>query len=185
MQSSLGPGSHASTRHYNEEDPNIVSMWLQIKPRRWVAGVVAGVVAGFVFHAVGFVLSSMGRLDPLFSVKVAALPVLGSRALDLGASGIAIITGLVMTGIVTGILGLAFAHFTLSNRIRTLLAMGVVWGVFGWIFIMNLFIQSFHDVSALRLSNGATFAACLGFGIGLVSLAATDRIFGGTRQPSQ
>ena len=168
-----------------EKDLDIVAPWLKFDSTRWMAGAAAGMFAGIVALVFGGILSKVGGMEALFPVKVMALPILGSSATELGVSGgalLAVIVGLVTFEALCAFLGAVFAHFVFSNASGPLLGMGFTWGAFSWIFINNLFSQSFLDIRAANLSRGAGFGFWMVFGLSLTSVAFFDRMLRGTRK---
>ncbi len=163
-------------------DINLVELWLKWDPKRWIAGALAGAFAGIVLLGAGMLLALAFGNEVWFPVKVAALPVLGGAATEFGMNLGSILTGLIVTEAVAVFLGIVFAQFVPTNSFTALAGMGVVWGVFGWIFIHNLFIQSFRPVFAAQLSPAAAFPVWLAFGLALTSVAFFDRTLrGGSR----
>jgi hypothetical protein len=49
--------------------------------------------------------------------------------------------------------------------------MGLVWGTFSWIFLWNLFMQSFRTIYVAQIPSASVFAIWMTFGISLTSLA--------------
>jgi hypothetical protein len=160
---------------FEEGDVNLVAIWLRKDPVRWVAGAMAGLFAGMAALIFAGILASLNGLEFLFPMKIAALPFLGNSATSTGTHLGAIIIGLLTFELVAAFWGVIYAHFTGTNSMKALLAMGMVWGIFSWIFVSNLFIQSFTDVRALELDHWATIATCLIYGLVLSSVAFFDR----------
>ena len=168
-----------------EKDLDLVAPWLKFDSTRWLAGALAGMFAGLVALVFGGVLAKVGGMEMLFPVKVMALPILGSSATEVGLSGggaTAVIVGLVTFELLCAFLGAVFAHFVFSNAAGPLLGMGFTWGAFSWIFINNLFSQSFLDVRAANLSRGAGFGFWMVFGLSLTSVAFFDRALRGNQK---
>lgn len=154
---------------------NLVDLWLKKNPARWLAGAMAGVFASAVMVLfAGFLARSAGR-ELSFPLKVMALPIFGGGATAFDAPIGVMAVGAALIALIGAVLGAFYAHFTGSNKRSTLLGMGVVWGIFGWIFISNLFLQSFADIRAAQLAPGAMFFVCLVFGVSLASVAWFDR----------
>jgi hypothetical protein len=168
--------SHAQN---HQEDMDIVAIWLRKDPKRWVAGILAGAFAGVLALAFACVLAKIGGMEILFPIKVAAVPILGNEATAYGMTP-AVLIGFVIHELLCMFLGFVYAHFTGTNELPTLLGAGFTWGVFSWIFIFNLFVQSFADIQALHLSKGAGFFVMLVFGLSLTSTAFFDRMIRGS-----
>ncbi len=168
----------SSSNSSDDNDMDLVAVWLKKDPRRWIAGILAGVFAGILMLAFAALLSSMAGHEPLFAVKLGALPFLGNVSTDFASSG-AVVVGFIAIEVLAAFLGLVYAHFTGTNALAPLLGVGIVWGIFGWIFISNLFIQSFQSVKAAHISSGASFFAWMVFGVALTSVSFFDRMLRG------
>jgi hypothetical protein len=116
-----------------------------------------------------------GGLEAFYPVKIPAIPLLGAEAMVLGPQLSALVTGLAVHLLLSAVLGIAYAHFTVTNTLLPLLGAGFVWGTFSWIFIFNLFIQSFTEINALQLPRGPALFVCLAFGFALSSVRWFDR----------
>ncbi len=158
-----------------EPDMNLVEMWTRKDPSRWVAGAIAGVVAGVVSLVVAGILCKMGGMEFVFPEKFAATILLGAKATNIGADLGPVIAGFVLYEIVAAFLGFVYAHFVFSNNRTALLSMGFVWGVFSWIFIWNLFLQSFNQIFAAKQPAGPLFLICVVFGVSLSCLSLFSR----------
>ena len=88
-----------------------------------------------------------------------------------------IFVGLIVHEAFCFLLGFIFAHFVYAKKAGSVAAMGFVWGVFGWIFVNNLFSKSFHDVLALEIPQGAAFFVWVAFGLALTNLVIVDKMF--------
>ena len=157
---------------------DIVAIWLRKDPKRWVAGILAGAFAGVLAAAFACLLAKMGGFELWFPLKVAAIPFLGNQATAYGITQ-ALTIGFVVHELLCMFLGFVYAHFTGTNELPTLLGAGLTWGLFSWIFIFNLFTQSFTEIEALHLSKGAGFFVMLVFGLSLTSTAFFDRVIRG------
>lgn len=154
---------------------NLVEVWLRKDPVRWVAGVLAGLFAGAVAMAVAMAISVHYQFEPTFPLQLVGTIALGPSATEIGnMSGT--IAGSVILGCLCSFLGFIFAHFTGTNAVGSLLAMGLVWGTFSWIFIWNLFMQSFRPIFAARIPSGPVFPICIAFGLALASVSVFDRV---------
>jgi len=162
-------------------DTNLVEIWLRRDPIRWLAGAMAGLFAGIVMIGFAMVLCVVLGTEVWFPIKLAALPILGSSATEYGMHVPAILVGLVTLEALAAFLGVIYAHFTGTNSLPALLAMGFVWGTFSWIFINNLFMQSFTTISALRIAPGVVFPIVVVFGLSLTSVVFFDRALRGNR----
>lgn len=165
-----------------EKDIDLVGPWLKLDPTRWMAGALAGLFAGLVALVFGGILAKGAGMEMLFPVKLMALPFLGSSATQVGTSGgaaTALAVGLAAFEALCAFLGAVFAHFTYTNASGPLLGMGFTWGAFSWIFLNNLFGQSFDAIRAADISHGAGFGFWMVFGLSLTSVAFFDRLLRG------
>lgn len=160
-----------------DEDINLIEMWIRLDPKRWIAGALAGFTAGLIMAAVAMVLATAAGLEIWFPIKLAALPILGGDATALGSATPGLFIGFLAHEALCILLGVVYAHFTVRNYMPALLGAGVTWGLFSWIFLSNLFFQSFADVNAAGISRGAALLCNLVFGISLASVAGFDRLF--------
>jgi len=158
-------------------DQNIVEIWLRKDPVRWIAGAFAGAFAGIVMIGVSMLFMALMGDDIFAPIKVAALPVLGASAMEAGMVMKPIVVGLLAHELLCVFLGIIFAHFTGTNVLSALLGVGLTWGIFGWIFINNLFSPSFHDVLTAERSAAVAFFAWVIFGITLTSVSFFDKLF--------
>jgi hypothetical protein len=160
---------------------NLVEIWLRKDPVRWVSGALAGLIAGVVAMGVaGFVSTSFG-MEFWFPVKLMGSIVLGPYATEFSSTN-GVLAGWAVVEILAMFLGAVYAHFTGTNAVGPLLAMGLVWGTFTWIFIWNLFMQSFKSISAVRVPSTATFPVCIAFGLALASVTVFDRMMRGSKR---
>lgn len=164
------------------EDHAIVAIWLKKDPVRWVAGAMAGLVAGAAMMAFAVLLSKItGAPDILYPLKVPALPLLGLEATEMASMKGAIV-GFAAHEILCIFLGFIYAHFTGTNRFYPLLGVGLTWGAFGFVFISALFSQSFRAIFVQGLPLGMVFFCWMVFGVALTSVSFFDRALrGGTR----
>jgi hypothetical protein len=158
---------------------NLVELWLRKDPIRWIAGAAAGLLAGLVAMLFAVLLAALGGFEAWYPLKVPALPFLGMEALRIGPHFDAIFLGLFAFLLLALFLGIVYAHFSAVNYLPALLGVGVTWGLFSWIFIVNLFMPSFRAYSSAQVSSGAAFFVCVVFGITLTSVAFFDRAFRG------
>ncbi len=174
----------AHTPSHSDEalDVNLVDKWLRKDPSRWMAGAAAGLFAGLVTLAfAGLVTMAAGGSDPWFPVKLMAAIPGGPHATEYGFNLPTILLGLVFFGIFAMIWGVIFAHFVFTNTLSALLAMGLVWGTFAWIFIWNLFLPSFKPVVAAAIPAGPVLPICFVYGLSLTAVAFFDRAIRGSR----
>jgi hypothetical protein len=153
---------------------NLVEMWLRKDPIRWIAGALAGLLAGVVAMGVAVFIASSVGLEPLFPVKLMGTILLGPSATEIGIDQGAIVGALIIESL-SLVLGVIFSHFVGSNKIEALAPMGLVWGVFSWIFIWNLFLQSFRPIYVAKVSSSPVFLICLTFGLALTSVKLFDQ----------
>jgi len=163
-------------------EQNLVEVWLRRDPVRWLSGGLAGLLAGAVAMAVAMGIATSFGFELWFPVKLVGTIALGPTATEMGTNMKSVYVG---GSIIEGLclfLGVIFAHFTGTNNLVALLSMGLVWGTFSWIFIWNLFLQSFRPIFAAQIPSGPVFPVCLAFGLSLASVAFFDFIFRGKRR---
>jgi hypothetical protein len=163
------------------EDIDLVATWLVADKSRWIAGIAAGLFAGLVALGFAGVLAVAGGMEFLFPTKLMGSTILGPSATELGAHLSAVLVGLLFTEVLAAFWGFVYAHFIKTNALGALLAMGVVWGVFGWIFHWNLYFHSIKSILAANISPAAAFPVFLVWGLSLTSVAFFDRAFRGRR----
>jgi hypothetical protein len=159
---------------------NLVEMWLRKDPVRWIAGAFAGLFAGAVAMGVAMLIASQIGLEPLFPAKLIGTILLGPSSTEIGVMNGAI-TGGILFECLTLFWGVVYSHFVGSNKLGALLPMGLVWGLFSWVFIWNLFLQSFRPIFNAHVSSGPVFFVCLAFGFSLASVKLFDQILRGTK----
>lgn len=174
-------GSKMNVESADSVDLNLVNMWLKIDPIRWKAGEAAGLFAGLVTLVFAMIVSALAGYEFLFPAKLLATIVSGPAATSVNAGFGSVLTGVVVLEGLCLVLGLVFAHFVFTNSLQALLLMGLVWATFSWIFIWNLFFQSFRGILWAQIPSGAVFPICIVFGLALTSVAFFDRAFRGTR----
>lgn len=160
---------------------NLVEMWLRRDPTRLMAGAAAGLFAGVMGMVFAMIVAVVLGQEAWFPVKFGALPFLGGAATEFGFNLKSILLGILFHEFLGLVLGVVFAHFVYSNAMPALLAMGLVWGTFTWIFISNLFLRSFTDVLAVNLPSSVFFPVNLVFGLSMTSVAFFDRMLRGRR----
>jgi hypothetical protein len=171
-----------NTAHLDDqEDINVVAIWLRRDPVRWMAGALAGLFAGLVAAAFGMVFAAVLGADLFYPIKWMALPVLGGEAMEAGLNLPALIIGLVVLEALCMIQGIVYAHMTGTNSLSALLGVGVVFGLFTWIFIINLYMPSFLGIRTVNMPPGAAFPVCLVMGLSLTSVAFFDRLVRGRK----
>jgi hypothetical protein len=142
-----------------------------------MAGALAGAFAGLLMAGVAMALATAAGYESVYPLKLPALPFLGGSATALGFGTAGMWVGLVAHELLAMFLGAVFAHFAATNYLPALLGAGLSWGIFSWIFLGNLFFQSFDAVNAAQLPRGASLICNLIFGLGLTSVGAFDRMF--------
>lgn len=157
---------------------NLVEMWLRKDPIRWISGALAGLLAGVVAMVVAAAFAQSVGMELWFPVKLMGTIILGPSATDIDTTVGIVTGGLVFEGL-CAFLGMVYAHFTGTNSLGALLPMGLVWGTFSWIFIWNLFMQSFRPIYAAHIPSGPVFAVCIAFGLALASVKVFDSILRG------
>ena len=121
-------------------------------------------------------LSGFVRGDFWFPVRLAATPLLGPGATDLAFRLGTIVLGFGLYEILSGLLGFLFSQFVRTNAPRPLFALGTVWGLFSWIFVWSLFLQSFAPIQVAGVSSGAALLICLVYGLSLGVIGPVDRM---------
>jgi hypothetical protein len=164
-----------NTNAQPEIDYNIVALWTSVDVTRWIAGMIAGVIAACFATLVAGVLATSGGFEFLFPVKLLGTALLGREATAYGsASGL--LAGVAVLGFITVFWGFVFGHFVRTNHFFSLLGMGVTWGLFSWVFVWNLFLHSVKSISASNISSGPAFAVCVAYGLGMMSIALVDKV---------
>ncbi len=160
-----------------EQDLDLIALWIRFDPKRWVAGALAGLTAGVIMAVVAMALATAGGYEVWYPLKLAALPILGGSATELGSSVPGLFVGAIAHELLCMLLGIVFSHFAATNSLPALLGAGLVWGLFSWIFLSNLFFRSFADVTAAEIPRGAALLCNVVFGLALTSVAGFDRLF--------
>lgn len=160
---------------------NLVEMWLRKDPIRWIAGVLSGILSGAITLIFAMAVASHYGLENWFPIKLFATIFLGPSALEIGPHTPAIMAGILGFELLAAFLGFVFAHFVGTNLMKALLPMGLVWGIFTWIFIWNLFMQSFRPIFAARVPSGPVFPVCILLGLGMASVAFFDKALRGNK----
>ena len=160
-----------------DPDFNIVEIWLRRDPARWMAGAFGGLFAAFMMWAFTAILMKSAGHEGWFLLKAFAVPVIGGKAMATGFHLHAILTGGAIFALLSVVLGMVYAHFTGTNKVGPLLAMGVVWGAFSWVFLNNLFSASFRELFVLQIPKGPALFAWMVFGLSLASVSFFDRMF--------
>ena len=75
-----------SSLESNEEDMNIVALWLRKDPKRWILGGLIGFVAGLISMAVGGGIASYYGLQASFPIKLLGTPIIGASATEFTSS---------------------------------------------------------------------------------------------------
>ena len=156
-------------------EPNFVENWLRRDPTRWMSGALAGLLSAVTATLLGMILSSSAGLQSWFPLKLFGTILLGPEATDINFA-LGAVAGAIILGMVSIVLGVVFSHFVYTNALNSLLAMGLVWGLFSWIFIFNLFMQSFKPIFAAQVPATAAFPVCLIFGLTMASVGFFDRL---------
>jgi hypothetical protein len=160
---------------------NLVEVWLRRDPVRWLSGALGGLVAAAAAMLLAMLMATSLGMEAWFPIKLIGTIILGPTSTEIGASMAGVIAGGILFEVLGLIFGIIFAHFTGTNSVGALLAMGLVWGIFSWIFIWNLFMQSFKPINAIKIPSGAALPVCLAYGISLVTVSFFDRMLRGKR----
>lgn len=154
---------------------NLVEIWLRRDPIRWLSGVLGGLVAGVFAMLAGMWVATSHGMEASFPLKLLGTTVLGASATELQQVQGAFV-GLIVLEFICVFWGVIFAHFTGTNSIKALLAMGLVWAAFSWIFIWNLFLPSFKPIFAAQIPAGAAIPSCVAYGLGLATISFFDSL---------
>lgn len=161
-----------------EGEMNLVALWLTFDLPRMIAGMFAGVTAGLIALVFAGILAKAGGLEFWYPFKIPAAPILANDAMTYGMT-FAIVLGTVVHSVICAVLGMVYSHFIKWNKLSALLACGFVWGTFSWIFINNLFVNSFQNIRELAIPKGPAFFVLLVFGFSLSTIKIYDRIICG------
>jgi hypothetical protein len=77
------PASHAD----QDEDFNLVALWLRTDAKRWLAGILAGAFAGAVALGVAMAISAMSGREFWYAAKLLGTAILGPFATEVGLGG--------------------------------------------------------------------------------------------------
>jgi hypothetical protein len=168
-----------TSQQLQEDSFSLTEVFLRRDPVRWIAGGMAGAFAGLVGIGVAVIIAVIFGHEAWFPIKAAAVPVLGYHATEFGFHVGRILVGFGLIEAICIAQGIVYGHVTSTNSPGPLLAVGLVFAAFSWVFIFNLFTQSFPEFYALQLSPGAAFFAIVAFGISLSSLCFFDRMVRG------
>lgn len=159
---------------------NLVEIWLRRDPVRWIAGALAGLFAGLIALAFAMVLSSAAGGDFWFPAKILGTILVGPFATEYGLNWSSILSGVLVLEAMGLFWGVVYAHMTGTNSLQALLPIGLVWGIFSWIFIWNLFLQSFQPLHAAGVASSVALFVCLVYGLSLTSVSFFDRALRGS-----
>lgn len=167
----------AHTIDHETEDFNLVELWLQKDPVRWVAGAISGLIAGGVSIVIGGLIATKAGNEFLFPVKLIGTIPIDSFATEYGMHPLRFAVSLGFYEALAAFAGIFYAHFTRTEKTGFLLSMGATWGIFTWIFWWNLYFQSFRTISDARIPPSAALAICLAYGLSLAVIKVVDPIF--------
>ncbi len=160
-----------------EMDQNLVEIWLRRDPIRWISGAIAGLFASTVAILVAGGIASRYGFEFWFPLKLLGTILIGPSATEFGLDRGGMVAGGVLFEVLGLFLGVVYAHFTGTNRLLVLIPMGLVWGIFSWIFIWNLFMQSFPTIRAASIPPGPVFPICISFGLCLIFVPFFESLF--------
>jgi hypothetical protein len=167
-------GIHMS--ELTSEEMNITEHWLVAKPKRWVAGAMAGAVGGAAMLLFGMIAASLAGYDLTYALKIPAIPVFGGEATATDSGFGVVLVGVLLHTILCSFWGFVFSHFTYATQVGSLIGMGLTWGTFSWIFLNNLFFPSFRAYHVLQVPQSTAFVACLIYGVVLaLTVKVLDR----------
>jgi hypothetical protein len=159
------------------EDINLVALWLDADKVRFAAGIAAGLFAGLVALAFAGVLAAAGGMEFTFPTKLMGTWIVGASGTEVGANLGHVLAGVAVVEVLSAFWGFVYAHFVKTNSLGALLAMGLVWGVFGWIFHWNLYFHSIRTILASNVGPGAPLLVFVVWGVSLTCVAFFDRAF--------
>lgn len=148
----------------------LVESWLNCDKLRWlIVGPLSGAISGIITIIFSMWLAFTLGVDPLFPIKLMSTIVLGPSATELSneSNVLNVATGIFLFEVLFIFLGTIFSRFVLANSLFSLVIMGFVWGVFSWIFIWNLFLQSFVFIFRANIPHIAAFPVCIVYGLSL------------------
>lgn len=177
----VNPSTSSSNVPHEEGEMNLIGTWLVFDLPRLIAGAMAGVTAGLVAWVFAGILALAGGYEFWYPFKIPAAPILQNDAMTYGIT-LAILLGTFVMCAISAVLGMVYSHFVKSNRWDALLGAGFMWGTFSWIFINNLFVNSFQNIRELDLPKGAAFFVLLVFGFSLASLRLYDHLICGRKR---
>jgi hypothetical protein len=157
-----------------EGEINVVAMWTNPRASRIFAGVLAGFFAGTMMQIFGVIVCAIKGWDLTMPMKIPALTIIGRDALAFNSVP-GIVVGLAIFYVLMGFLGAVYGHMTGTNHRGTLFGVGITWGLFGWVFITNLFLPAFHPYREADLPRQIMFFAWLVYGVSLMSISFFDR----------
>jgi hypothetical protein len=169
---------HSPSDFDQSGEMNLVEKWLRINPRRWIAGAMTGLFAGVVSMIVAGVLASRGGKEFLFPVKLMGAAWLGNSATDLGGPSIGVIVGFIHWEFIAVFWGVVYSHFVFATRLSSLAAMGLAWGAFSWVFLWNLFLQSFNAINAAMIGGAPGLPVCFAYGLSMAALPVFRGLLG-------
>jgi hypothetical protein len=153
----------------------MVQYWLRKDPTRWFAGVLGGAFAGLVAMAVAMAIASSAGFEFWYPVKLFSTPFLGGAGTD-NTSMTGAWIGIAMWEALAVFWGFVYSHFVYTNSFRSLLPMGLVWGLFLWIFNWNLYLQSFKPIRWAAIPSSTAILLCVLYGVSLASVGIFDRM---------
>jgi hypothetical protein len=176
--SSNNTAARSQVSYPGDYDGNIVALWLRKDPTRWVAGIFAGAFAGAIALTVACFLAQSSGKEFWFPAKLLSTFILGSVGTDNHLTK-GLIVGLLVWEALAVFWGFVYSHFVATNAIGGLLPMGLVWGIFLWIFNWNLYLQSVLPIRWAAVPSGAAILICVIYGLSLSSVGFFDRVFRG------
>ncbi len=154
---------------------NLVELWLRKDVFRWLAGAMAGLFAAALALIAAILMAGVFGYELWFPIKLFATILLGPSATEFGMNLRSLVVGIAVVEMIGAVLGVLYAHFTQTNLLQALLGIGLVWGLFSWIFIWCLFLPSFKVIRYAGVSAAPAFFVCVIFGLALTSVAFFDR----------
>jgi len=159
-------------------EANLVEIWIRKDPIRWLAGALGGIFAIAVMIGFAMIANKLlvGGHDMLAPLKIPVTVIMGGDAMNYESTPLVLLAGVFLYSLLGAFLGVAFAHLTGTNNKAALFGMGITWGIFGWIFLENLFSKSWQPIKILEIPATWGFLGWVLFGVSLMSVGFFDQM---------